>query len=184
MIPAVSEALVIIDYQNDFAAPDGALSVKGGEDVAGRINELARSGGFDLVVATRDWHPADHNSFTEQGGIWPVHCVQGSSGAELHPSLDQAAVDIVFDKGQDQSTDGYSAFETPELGEILRDREIDNITVVGLATDYCVKNTVLDGLRDGFAVRVDSGGIRGVDVNAGDAERAIDEMRAAGAQVT
>jgi len=184
MIPAVSEALVIVDYQNDFAAPDGALSVKGGEDVAGRINELARSGGYDLVVATRDWHPADHNSFTEQGGVWPVHCVQGSPGAELHPALDQAAVDIVFDKGQDQSTDGYSAFETPELGEILRDRDIDNITVVGLATDYCVKNTALDGLKDGFGVRVDSGGIRGVDVNPGDSDRALEEMRAAGAQIT
>jgi nicotinamidase/pyrazinamidase len=184
MIPAVSEALVIVDYQNDFAAPDGALSVTGGEGVAERINELARSGGFDLVVATRDWHPADHNSFEEQGGVWPVHCVQGSAGAELHPSLDQAAVDVVLDKGQDQATDGYSAFETPELGEILRDREIDNITVVGLATDYCVKNTVLDALRDGFGVRVDSGGIRGVDVNPGDSDRALDEMRRAGAQVT
>ncbi len=184
MIPAVSEALVIVDYQNDFAAPDGALSVDGGEDAAGRINELARSGGFDLVVATRDWHPEGHNSFQEQGGIWPVHCVQGTEGAELHPALEQSAVDIVFDKGQDQSTDGYSAFETPELGEILRDREIDNITVVGLATDYCVKNTALDGLKEGFGVRVDSRGIRGVDVNPGDSDRALDEMRAAGAQVT
>jgi nicotinamidase/pyrazinamidase len=180
----VAEALVIIDYQNDFAAPDGALSVKGGEDIAPRINELARSGGYDLVVATRDWHPADHNSFTEQGGIWPVHCVQGSVGAELHPSLEQSEVDIVFDKGQDQATEGYSAFETPELGELLRDRGIDNITVVGLATDYCVKNTVLEGLKEGFAVRVDSDAVRAVDVNAGDAERALDEMRAAGAQIT
>jgi nicotinamidase/pyrazinamidase len=184
MIPIVAEALVIIDYQNDFAAPDGALSVAGGEEIAERINELARSGGYDLVVATRDWHPPDHNSFKEQGGIWPVHCVQGSPGAELHPALEHGEVDIVFDKGQDQKTDGYSAFETPELAEYLRDREIDNITVVGLATDYCVKNTALDALRDGFAVRVDSGAVRGVDVNAGDAERALDEMRDAGAQIT
>ena len=180
----MSEALVIVDYQNDFAAPDGALSVAGGEDVAARINELARSGGFDLVVATRDWHPADHNSFEEQGGVWPVHCVQDTGGAQLHPSLEQSEVDIVLDKGQDQSTDGYSAFETPELGALLRDRGIENITVVGLATDYCVKNTALDGLKDGFAVRVDSRGVRGVDVNAGDSERALDELRAAGAQVT
>jgi nicotinamidase/pyrazinamidase len=184
MIPAVSEALVIVDYQNDFAAPDGALSVRGGEDIAPRINELARSGGFDLVVATRDWHPADHSSFKEQGGIWPVHCVQDTEGAQLHPSLDQAEVDIVFDKGQDQSTDGYSAFETPALGELLRDRGIQNITVVGLATDVCVKNTALDGLKEGFGVRVDSRGVRGVDVNEGDSERALDELRAAGAQVT
>ena len=184
MIPAVSEALVIIDYQNDFAAPDGALSVEGGEDIAARINELARSGGYDLVVATRDWHPADHNSFEEQGGIWPVHCVRDSPGAELHPALEQAAVDIVFDKGQDQSTDGYSAFETPELGELLRDREIDNITLVGLATDYCVKNSALDALKEGFAVRVDSRATRAVEVNPGDSDRALDEMRAAGAQIT
>ena len=180
----MAEALIVIDYQNDFVAPDGALSVKGGQDIAGRINELARSGGYDLVVATRDWHPEGHNSFKEQGGIWPVHCVQGSPGAELHPSLDQAEVDLVFDTGQDQATEGYSAFETPELGELLRDREIDNITVVGLATDYCVRHSVLDGLKEGFGVRVDSQAVRGVDVNAGDADRALDEMRAAGAQIT
>jgi nicotinamidase/pyrazinamidase len=180
----VAEALVIVDYQHDFAHPDGALSVAGGTEIAERINELARSGGYDLVVATRDWHPADHNSFTEQGGTWPVHCVQGSQGAELHPALEQGEVDIVFDKGQDQATDGYSAFETPELGELLRDRGIDNITVVGLATDYCVKNTALDAVREGFGVRVDSRAVRGVDVNPGDSERALDEMRAAGVQVT
>jgi len=184
MIPAVSEALLIIDYQNDFASPDGALYVRDGEKVADRINELARSGGFDLVVATRDWHPPDHSSFEEQGGTWPVHCVQDTEGAQLHPSLDQSAVDIVFDKGQNQATDGYSAFETPELGELLRDREIDNITVVGLATDVCVKNTALEGLQEGFAVRVDSRAARGVDLQPGDSDRALDEMRAAGAQVT
>jgi len=184
MIPAVSEALVIIDYQNDFAAPDGALSVKGGEDIAERINELARSGGYDLVVATRDWHPPDHSSFEEQGGIWPVHCVQDTEGAQLHPALDQSAVDIVFDKGTNQATDGYSAFETPELGELLRDRGIGNVTVVGLATDVCVKNTVLEGLEEGFAVRVDSSAARGVDLEPGDSDRALDEMRAAGAQIT
>jgi len=184
MISAVSEALVIVDYQNDFASPDGALYVRDGEKVADRINELARSGGFDLVVATRDWHPPDHSSFEEQGGTWPVHCVQDTEGAQLHPSLDQSAVDIVFDKGQNQATDGYSAFETPELGELLRDREIDNITVVGLATDVCVKNTALEGLQEGFAVRVDSRAARGVDLQPGDSDRALDEMRAAGAQVT
>ena len=180
----MSEALLIIDYQNDFASPDGALSVPGGKDVAGRINELARSGGFDFVVATRDWHPRDHNSFEERGGIWPVHCVQGTEGAELHPALEQGEVDLVFDKGTNQETDGYSAFETPELADILRDREIDNITVVGLATDYCVKNTALDGLKGGFAVRVDSRAVRGVDVKPGDSDRALDELREAGAQVT
>jgi nicotinamidase/pyrazinamidase len=180
----MSEALVIVDFQNDFASPEGALSVEGGEAIAARVNELARSGGFDLVVATRDWHPPDHNSFTERGGIWPVHCVQDTDGAELHPSLEVEEVDIVFDKGQDQATDGYSAFETPELGELLRDRGIHNITVVGLATDYCVKNTALDGLREGFGVRVDSRGVRAVDLQPGDGERALDELRDAGVQVT
>jgi nicotinamidase/pyrazinamidase len=184
MITAVSEALLIIDYQNDFAAPDGALYVQDGEKIADRLNELARSGGFDLVVATRDWHPADHSSFEQQGGIWPVHCVQGTPGAELHPSLDRAEVDIVFDKGTNQATDGYSAFETPELGELLRDRGIDKVTVVGLATDVCVKNTALDALGEGFSVRVDSRAARGVDREPGDSDRALDEMREAGAQIT
>jgi nicotinamidase/pyrazinamidase len=180
----MAEALLIVDYQNDFAAPDGALSVAGGEDIAERINHLAKAGGYDLVVATRDWHPADHRSFTEQGGIWPVHCVQGTPGAELDPALDREDVDIVFDKGTNQATDGYSAFETDELAHILRDRGIDKLTVVGLATDYCVKNSAIDAERDGFQVRVDTTAVRGVDVNAGDSERALDEMRAAGVEVT
>jgi nicotinamidase/pyrazinamidase len=180
----VSEALLIIDYQNDFASPDGALSVRGGEDIAPRINQLAKTGGYELVVATRDWHPPDHNSFDEQGGIWPVHCVQGSDGAELHPALDREDVDIVFDTGTDQATEGYSAFETGELGEILRERGIDKLTVVGLATDYCVKHSALDAERDGFQVRVDTSAVRAVDVEPGDSERALEELRAAGVEVT
>jgi nicotinamidase/pyrazinamidase len=180
----VSEALLIIDYQNDFASPDGALSVTGGEDIAPRINQLAKTGGYELVVATRDWHPPDHNSFKEQGGIWPVHCVQGSDGAELHPALDRQEVDIVFDTGTDQATPGYSAFETRELGDILRERGIDKLTVVGLATDYCVKESALDAERDGFQVRVDTSAVRGVDVEPGDSERALDELRQAGVEVT
>jgi nicotinamidase/pyrazinamidase len=179
----VSEALLIVDYQNDFAAPDGALSVTGGEDIAERINHLAKAGGYDLVVATRDWHPPGHNSFEEQGGIWPVHCVQETPGAELHPALDREEVDIVFDKGTNQATDGYSAFETDELGNLLRDRGIDKLTVVGLATDYCVKNTALDAERDGFQVRVDTSAVRAVDVKPGDSDRALDEMREAGVEV-
>jgi len=179
----VSEALLIIDYQKDFAAPDGALSVAGGEDIAERINHLAKAGGYDLVVATRDWHPPHHNSFTERGGIWPVHCVQGTPGAELHPALEREEVDIVFDKGTNQETDGYSAFETDELGNLLRDRGIDKLTVVGLATDYCVKNSAIDAERDGFQVRVDTSAVRGVDVKPGDSERALAEMREAGVEV-
>jgi nicotinamidase/pyrazinamidase len=182
-MPVVPDALIIVDYQNDFARPDGALSVPAGEEVAGHINELARSGGYELVLATRDWHPPDHGSFTEQGGIWPVHCVQGTPGAELHPALDTEPVDAIVDKGQDPGTEGYSAFDATSLAETLRARGVDAVTVVGLATDYCVKNTALDALREGFAVRVDRAGIRGVDVQPGDSERALEELAAAGATV-
>ena len=177
------DALIIVDYQNDFARPDGALSVPAGEEVADHINALARSGDYELVLATRDWHPPDHGSFSEQGGIWPVHCVQGTPGAELHPALDTEPLDAIVDKGQDPATEGYSGFEMTGLEGLLRERGVDELTVVGLATDYCVKNTALDALREGFAVRVDRAGIRGVDVQPGDSERALEELAAAGATV-
>ena len=182
-MPVVPDALIIVDYQNDFARSDGALSVPAGEEVADHINALARSGDYGLVLATRDWHPPDHGSFTEQGGIWPVHCVQGTPGAELHPALDTEPLDAIVDKGQDPGTEGYSAFDATSLAETLRARGVDAVTVVGLATDYCVKNTALDALREGFAVRVDRAGIRGVDVRPGDSERALEELAAAGATV-
>jgi nicotinamidase/pyrazinamidase len=177
----MGRALVVVDYQNDFAAPDGALSVAGGDAIAGRINDLMRSGDYDLVVATRDWHPPDHGSFEAQGGIWPVHCVQDTPGAQLHPDLDAAAVDVIVDKGQDPGTDGYSGFDGTNLAELLRERGIDQVTLVGLATDYCVKNTALEALQAGFAVTVDTTAVRGVDVEPGDSERALAELRAAGA---
>jgi nicotinamidase/pyrazinamidase len=177
------EALIIVDFQNDFTA-GGALEVPGGEDIADRVNQLARSDRFDFVVATRDWHPREHNSFAERGGPWPVHCVQGTEGAELHPALDQSNVDLVYDKGQDPDTEGYSDFETPELDGILRDRGIGRLTVVGLATDYCVRHTTLDGLRLGYEIEVDASAIRAVDVEPGDGERAIEQMRAAGATIS
>ncbi len=179
---AMAEALVIVDFQNDFT-PGGALGVPEGDRIADRVNELAADERFDLVVATRDWHPSDHGSFTEQGGIWPVHCVQGTTGAELYPGLDRSHVDVVVDKGQPRDTEGYSAFQETTLEELLRERGIDRITVVGLATDYCVKNTVLDARRLGIDVDVDAAAIRAVDVQPGDGERAIAEMRAAGADV-
>ena len=135
------------------------------------------------MIATRDWHPPDHGSFTHEGGIWPVHCVQGTPGADLHPALDTEPVDAIVDKGQDRGTEGYSAFDATSLAETLRARGVDRVTVVGLATDYCVKNTALDALREGFAVTVDRAGVRGVDVQPGDSERALDELAAAGATV-
>jgi nicotinamidase/pyrazinamidase len=179
----MGRALVIVDFQNDFTPPDGALAVPDGDAIAGRLNQLARSGDFDLVVATRDWHPPDHGSFAERGGPWPVHCVAGTPGAELHPALDASLVQATIDKGQDAGTEGYSGFEATRLEELLRERGIDQVTVVGLATDYCVKNTALDALRAGFQVTVDTSAVRGVDVAPGDSERALDELREAGAEL-
>ncbi len=177
----MGRALVVVDYQNDFASPGGALSVRGGEEIAERINALMRSGGYDLVVATRDWHPPDHGSFAEQGGIWPVHCVRDTAGAQLHPDLDAAGVDVIVDKGQDPATEGYSGFDGTRLAELLREHDVDQVAVVGLATDYCVKQTALEALQEGFAVTVDTSAVRGVDVEPGDADRALAQLRAAGA---
>jgi nicotinamidase/pyrazinamidase len=181
----MSEALLVIDVQNDFT-PGGALAVPDGDDVLPRINELIDSGRFDLVIATRDWHPPDHGSFAthDPPGPWPVHCVQGTPGAELHPGLDRERIDRIVDKGQDPATEGYSGFDATGLEKVLRDEGVDAVTVVGLATDYCVRHTALDALREGFAVTVDSAAVRPVDVQPGDGERALEEVRAAGGTVT
>lgn len=178
----MARALIIVDFQNDFT-PGGALAVPEGDLIAERLNDLAGSDRFELVVATRDWHPQDHGSFASQGGPWPVHCVAGSQGAELHQALDRRQVDFVVDKGQDRDADGYSAFEATELEQLLRGHEVEELVVCGLATDYCVKNTAIDAARRGFDVLVDRLAIKGVEVHAGDSQRAIDEMRAAGAAV-
>jgi nicotinamidase/pyrazinamidase len=178
----VAEALVVVDFQNDFT-PGGALPVPDGDTIGARVNELIESGRFGLVVATRDWHPPDHGSFTEHGGPWPPHCVQGTLGAELHPSLPRDRVDVVLDKGQDPATDGYSAFDDTDFGALLRERGIDRVTLAGLATDYCVKNTALDALREGFEVEVDRAGVRGIDVDPGDVDAALAEVTAAGGRV-
>lgn len=174
------EALLIIDTQNDFL-PGGALAVPGGDEILGRVAELVDSGRFDLVVATRDWHPPDHGSFREQGGPWPPHCVQGTPGAELHESLPARDIDFVVDAGYEPGLEGYSGFEATPLEAILREREIERVTVVGLATDYCVKHTALDALSAGFDVVVDRGGIRGIEAEPGDVERALAELTQAGA---
>jgi nicotinamidase/pyrazinamidase len=178
----VAEALLIIDFQNDFV-PGGALAVPHGDEIAPRVKELIDSGRFDAVIATRDWHPANHNSFEAQGGPWPPHCVQGSEGAELHPSLDRSKIDVVVDAGYRPELEGYSGFEETNLEAALRERGIDKVTVVGLATDYCVRATALDALREGFDVTIDSAGIRGIDVEPGDSDRALEELREAGGTV-
>jgi nicotinamidase/pyrazinamidase len=179
----MGEALLVIDFQNDFV-PGGALPVPAGDAIATRVRELIDSGRFDLVVATRDWHPADHASFAAQGGPWPPHCVQGSPGAELHESLDRSKIDHVVDVGSGQSDEGYSGFEKSDLAEILHHHGIDKVTVVGLATDYCVRATALDALKEGFEVTVDREGVRGIDVSPGDSERALEEIRVAGGAVS
>jgi nicotinamidase/pyrazinamidase len=166
----MARALLIIDFQNDFV-PGGALPVPDGDRIAPRVRALLESGDFDLVVATRDWHPPDHGSFEAQGGPWPPHCVQGSEGAELHPSLDRSKVDVVIDAGYRPELEGYSGFEETELERVLREHEIDSVTVVGLATDYCVRATALEALRLGF------------DVSPGDSDRALAEVEAAGGAV-
>ena len=186
------DALLIVDFQNDFC-PGGALPVAEGDRIARPINELLDS--FDLVIATRDWHPANHGSFrgievdpakwrgADPPAIWPVHCVQGTPGAELYPALDQAKVDVIIDKGQDPNSQGYSAFQDTNLGELLRERGVDRLFVTGLATDYCVKNSVLDALGLGLDVTVVEDAVRGVDVHPGDSERALEQMEAAGAEL-
>jgi nicotinamidase/pyrazinamidase len=158
--------------------------VPGGDEIAARLNELAASDRFDLVVATRDWHPPDHCSFEEQGGPWPVHCVQGTKGAELHPALDFERVDVLFDCGQEPHLEGYSAFERPELGSILREKRVDTLYVAGLATNICVRSTALGALEEGFGVTIDTRASRGIDaegvVSTADA---VDELGRAGATV-
>jgi nicotinamidase/pyrazinamidase len=184
------DALVVVDFQNDFC-PGGALAVPEGDRIGEPLDRLLDD--FDLVVATRDWHPPEHGSFvgvdvdrsrwrgTDPPSIWPVHCVQGTPGAELHPSLDRSKVQYVIDKGQDPWSQGYSGFQDTDLAELLRSHGVERLCVGGLATDYCVKNTVLDALRLGLDVTVVEDAIRGVDVSPGDSERAIEEMKAAGA---
>lgn len=173
-------ALIVVDVQNDFC-PGGALAVPDGDAVVEPINRLASSSSF--VVATRDWHPPDHGSFADQGGPWPVHCVSGSAGAELHPGVDRGLIDLIVDKGQAADREGYSGFEGTGLEEVLRSRGVDAVEVAGLALDYCVRATALDAKRAGFDVVVHRGATRAVEVSPGDGERAVAELRTAGVQV-
>jgi nicotinamidase/pyrazinamidase len=173
-------ALLIIDFQNDFT-PGGALAVPEGDEIAEPVKRLA--GQYDLVVATRDWHPPDHSSFEEQGGPWPVHCVAGTPGADFHPAMKGIELDAVVDVGRERDDQGYSGFEKSDLAEILRERGIDRVAVCGLATDYCVRASAIDACHEGFDVTVVSDAIRGVEVEPGDSERAIEDMKSAGARV-
>jgi nicotinamidase/pyrazinamidase len=195
-------ALVLVDLQYDFM-PGGALAVARGDEVVPVAQQLLPR--FDVVIATQDWHPRDHASFAvnhpgKQVGemieldglpqvLWPAHCVQGSRGAELHESLDKKRITAVFRKGIDPSIDSYSGFfdnghkKATGLGDWVRDRKIRKLFVMGLATDYCVKFTVLDARQLGFETVLIEDGCRGVNLQPGDDTRAVAEMRRAGATI-
>jgi nicotinamidase/pyrazinamidase len=176
----MSRALLIIDFQNDFTS-GGALEVPGGDEIAEPVKRLA--GEFDHVFATRDWHPPDHASFETEGGPWPVHCVQGTYGAELHPAMREIEVDEIVDVGVERDDEGYSGFEKSKLADLLHERGVDEVAVVGLATDYCVRASAIDARREGFDTTVVTDAIRAVDVKAGDGERALEDMKQAGAKL-
>jgi nicotinamidase/pyrazinamidase len=176
----VSRALIIVDVQRDFL-PGGALPVPDGDAVVPAVRALVATGDFDVVLATRDWHPVDHSSFVAQGGPWPEHCVQGMPGAELDPGIIGLAVDGVIDKGEPVDGPGYSGFEADALPARLREHDVDQVTIVGLATDYCVEATARDALAAGLSVTLDSSAVRGIDPDA--SQRALDELAAAGATV-
>jgi nicotinamidase/pyrazinamidase len=178
--PDTLDALLIVDPQVDFC-PGGALAVPGGDTIFPAVNRASRS--IPLTIASRDWHPATHVSYQAQGGPWPVHCQAGSPGAEFHPELETERIERVFSKGTDPAVEQYSAFDGTGLAEWLRERHVDRLFVAGLATDYCVRASVLDALREGFRVVVLEDAIGAVDVHPGDGERALDEMRSAGANV-
>lgn len=174
------DGLIVVDVQNDFCK-DGALAVPDGDAVVDPINRLMEK--IPFTVATRDWHPPDHLSFEAQGGPWPVHCVCETGGAELHPRLHTSQIDAIVDAGREPEHEGYSGFEHTGLERLLRDRGVDTVHITGLALDYCVKATALDARRAGFDVVLHVNATRAINVQPGDDERTLDELRAAGVEV-
>lgn len=196
------KALILTDIQNDFL-PGGALAVPRGDEVVPVANEVQAK--FPLVVATQDWHPADHGSFASQHAgkkpgemgelaglpqvFWPDHCVQGTPGAAFAPGLDLSRVARVFPKGTDRTIDSYSGFfdnayrKATGLGDYLRAQGVKDVYVMGLATDYCVKATALDARKLGFSTTLILDGCRGVELAPGDSARAVEAMLAAGVHV-
>src|SRR5688572_26448269 len=181
-------ALLIVDVQNDFC-PGGALAVPEGDRVVPVLNtylsKFAERGA--PIFASRDWHPAITKHFQEQGGPWPPHCIAQTKGAAFHSQLELPAETSVLTKGTNPEDDGYSAFEAADqagrgLGDVLRSRDVARLYVGGLATEYCVRASVLDGLRAGLDVVVLLDAVRGIDVKQGDVARALDEMLRAGAR--
>ncbi len=187
-----ASALIIVDVQNDFADSDGSLYVAGGEETVPFINEQIEIASYTgaTIVYTRDWHPESTPHFAKDGGIWPVHCVGETWGSEFHPNLVVGNREIKKGSGGE---DGYSGFTVrdPETGEesatgletILRDEEVTSVVVLGLATDYCVKETALDAVRLGFSTTLLADGVRAVNLSPGDGVRAISEMVTAGVAI-
>ena len=177
------KVLMVVDAQRDFM-PGGSLAVPNGDQIVSFINQIKSR--YDLVVWTKDWHPKDHCSFKENGGIWPVHCVKENIGSHLHRDLKVSSGDIVVTKGQRTAFDSYSAFkddggERTEICKLLKKRGVDSLDICGLATEYCLKFTVLDALQFGFKVNVLIHGCRGISDD--EVAKAIKEMRGAGAKV-
>jgi len=178
-------ALILVDIQNDFC-PDGALAVAEGDQIVAVVNRMMRV--FPLVISTQDWHPPNHISFKEQGGPWPPHCVRGTRGAELHPALKTETIKYYFRKASSADKDAYSEFEgvdenNRKLDEVLKSLGVRKLFVAGLATDYCVLATVLDGLENGYEVYAVTDAMRAVNVNPDDGEKALEEMAAKGARL-
>jgi nicotinamidase/pyrazinamidase len=196
------KALILVDLQSDFC-PGGALPVPDGDAVVPLANELQKR--FELVVATQDWHPKDHASIASNHPgktigevidlnglpqvLWPDHCVQKTAGAELVPALDRSRIARVFQKGTDRNIDSYSGFfdnghrKDTGLGDYLKSKNVTDVFVCGLATDYCVKFTVLDAVQLGFKTHLYPNASRGIDLKHGDVDRAIEEMRRSGVEV-
>jgi nicotinamidase/pyrazinamidase len=197
------KALVLADLQNDFAE-GGALAVPGAKSLIPLVNEIQKK--FELIVATQDWHPADHGSFAsnhsgrsvgeiiELGGLpqilWPVHCVQETSGADFIPGLERKDWAAVFQKGTDPEIDSYSGFfdngkrRATGLGDYLKDRRVDHVYVLGIATDYCVKATAKDAVGLGFETSLIEDASRGIDLNPGDVKQAVENMRQSGVTIS
>ncbi len=181
--------LIVVDVQNDFADQAGSLYVPGGEQVVPVINReigLARAAG-SLVIYTQDWHPEHTPHFQQDGGVWPVHCVQGTWGAAFHPDLTIAGSTVQKGTGGEDGYSGFSvrdpasgAVQSTILERLLREADVSHAVIMGLATDYCVKETALDAVRRGFHTTVFTPGIRAVDLQPGDGDRALMDMREAG----
>ena len=180
----MKKALIVVDVQNDFC-PGGSLAVTEGDEVVAPLNKLMRE--FlergEPVYKTRDWHPEKTKHFATCGGTWPIHCVQNTEGAEFHPDLLDDPRITVISKGIDERSDGYSGFDGTQLAQLLRDEGVNELWVGGLATDYCVKQTVIDGVHNGFKVRALADAMRAVNVNPDDGKKALEEMKTAGAKI-